>query len=175
MGWHTVKKHYRIEHIVQVRDGLICIGSSYIHNIIAMDTEGRLVKTYDGSNKDLQRYQAELLANPEQLRELIATPDSFEAAIPVYTFETRKGFIDEKLCEAPGYPNVTHDGLLMYENTFSTDKALVVRWAKDNARRGIEAHQANIEELRERIQQQADLLAEENAAQRQLQADYPDI
>lgn len=175
MGWKNVKTHYRIEHIVQVLEGRICIGSGFISDIIVIDEAGNLVKTYDGGNTDLSRYQAEMLANPAQLQALVTAPDSFDRAIPVYTYARRQGVVLEKLCEAPGYPNITHDGILMYENTFSVEKEKVARWAKEDARLGIRVHQDNIAELQEKIERQAEYLADEQAALAQLDADYPHL
>lgn len=175
MGWKNVKTHYRIEHIVQVREGNICIGSGYLPEIIVIDAAGNLVKSYDGHNDELSRYQAEMKADLPKLRALVEAPDSFETSLTVYTYETRKGVLVEKQCETPGYPNVTHDGILMYENTFSTDKAKVVRWAKDYARDGITAHENHIRELQKQIAVQESYLAEEKAALAQLEADYPGV
>lgn len=96
-------------------------------------------------------------AGPETLRQLVQSPDSFAAAVTVYTY--CGGDIIEKQCETSGWPNVTHDGEMMYENTFSTDKDQVVVWAKENAEK----------ELAER----QDHLASREANRAKLEADYP--
>jgi hypothetical protein len=132
VGWKNVKEHYRIGHIVQVTNEGICIGSGYISDIIVIDpSTGSLTKRYDRGNDELSRYQSELEADPETLRRLIATPDRFAKAVPVYTFAGAD--IIEVLCEEPGWPNVTHDGSIMYANTFSPDRKQVILWAKQNA------------------------------------------
>ena len=57
-------------------------------------------------------------------------------SLPVYTYEG--GEIIEHKCEAYGWPNLTDDGQVMYNNKFSSDRNEVVRWAKENAEgRGI--------------------------------------
>lgn len=131
MGWKNVKDHYQINHLVQVCSEGICIGSPYIHNLLVISLDGKLIKEDNwASNKDLLRYQAEMLADPEKLRELVLSKDEFQTFIRVFTYDG--GEIIEKYCEEPGWPNVTHDGDMMYENTFSEKKSVVIKWAKSN-------------------------------------------
>ena len=159
MGWKAVKDHYRIEHFVRVEAGNICIGSLYIHDIIVIDPAGKIVKREAHGNRNLNRYLAEMDADPDKLAALIKSPDTFAAAIPVYTWEN--GQIIECLCEEPGWPNVTHDGRMMYENTFDTDRAKVVQWAVESTRSWIVAIEGRV------IQAETDLIAlESRLAQR---------
>jgi len=133
MGWKNVKTHYRISHIVQVTPEGICIGSGHLPSLIVIGPDGRLLKRYDDrSNDDLLRYQREIDSDLATLKRQVESPDSFEAAVQVYTY--RGGEIVDKLCERPGWPNVTHDGLLMYTNMFSEDRDTAVGWAMTNAR-----------------------------------------
>lgn len=136
MGWKAVKEHYRVTHIVQVTDAGICIGSPYIHDLIVISPEGEITKSSDSTvNADLVRYQNEMKADPGKLRELVAAKDDFATSIPVFTY--RGAEILEKMCEEPGWPNVTHDGDIMYENMFSADRTKVVEWARSNCLAGI--------------------------------------
>ena len=171
MGWKNVKEHYRIDHIVQVTDEGICIGSGYLPNLIVINPNGKIVKADVSGNEKLSRYFHDMDEDLERLKALIQTPDSFSESIPVYTYDG--GEIIEKRCEAPGYPNVTHDGLLMYENTFSTDRARVVTWAKECAAIGIRVAKREIADQQKRL----DYLQRELAvAQRdlsKLENDYP--
>jgi len=161
MGWKNVKEHYRIGHTVQVREGLICIGSVYIHDLIAIRFNGTIVEDNEKySNEDLARYQKEMLADMAKLKELIDTPDVFERSITIWTYD--EGDIIEKQCETPEWPNVTHDGQMIYENTFSVDRAEVVEWAKENALLWRDRYIECIEETNERI---VELQAELNKAQ----------
>lgn len=147
MGWKNVKDGYQIEHQVCVTEKGICIGSGYIHDLIVIGLDGVVKKLQDGSsNDDLRRYQQEMDADPEKLKRLVQTPDSFEAAITVYTYDG--GDIIEKQCETLGWPNVTHDGDMMYENTYSPDRDVVVQWAKRNTDLGIKFAQERIEEAK---------------------------
>ena len=145
MGWKSVRDHYNITHLVQVArytandrkiTGEIIIGSPYISRILAISLEtGEVTQWDDSQNEDLMRYQKEFKADPSKLKELVLQEDTFENSIPVWTY--RDAEILEKQCEKLGYPNLTHDGYLQYDNTFSAEKAIVENWAKENAKAGI--------------------------------------
>ena len=172
MGWKAVRDHYRVEHIVQVTSAGICIGSPYIHDIIVISAErGEITKRYDPGRGwsrigNLDRYQAEMDADPFKLAELVAAQDTFERSIPVYTYEG--GEIIEKQCEELGWPNVTHDGCIQFENTFSPDSGLVRTWAIDNAKSGIEWMTESVEEAERELAEKRERLAKREADLRQL-------
>lgn len=145
MGWKAIKEHYHIDHSVQVVPGKgICIGSPYVHDLLTIDAAGQVIVGKLGvrSGEKLDRYKQEMEADPAKLVELMAKPDTFERSIVVYTYEG--GEIIECACEELGWPNVTHDGRMMYENTFSVDRAEVVGWAVRSARSSIEAWTENV-------------------------------
>lgn len=139
MGWKAFKEHYRIAHDVQiVPDKGICIGSAYVHDIIVVGLDGVITRVWSPRPGDeLARYQEEISADPAKAKALIEQPDTFERSITVFTYEGSE--IIECACEELGWPNVTHDGRMMYENTFSADRAEVVAWAIRSARSSIEA------------------------------------
>lgn len=180
MGWKAVKDHYQIGHIVHMRPEGLCIGSGYISDLIVVGPDGTLIKKHDGSsNKDLTRYQAEMLADTAKLRELLEKPDQFSNSVPVYTYDGAE--ILEKYCEALGYPNVTHDGDLLYENTFSADRDQVVRWAKRSAalgavhtRRWIEDLEKKLEEARKRLDREESNLSALCSAYPAVEYEKPD-
>ena len=132
MSWKNVKDHYQVEHSVKITSEGICIGSPYIHNIIVIGLDGIVKKPYENgrTNEDLRRIQDAFDADPEKLKELVLSPDTFKKSLTVYTYNGSE--IIEKKCEELGWPNITHDGCMMYENTFSADKLKVVALAKKN-------------------------------------------
>lgn len=130
MGWKNIRDHYRIQHTVQVTEAGICIGTGYVHDLIVIKRwEKKVNQSSIGirGNESLQRYWAEMHADLDKLWELVEKDDQFEKAIPVYTW--KEGDIIEERCEELGWPNVTHDGKIMYENKFSADRNEVIRWA----------------------------------------------
>ncbi len=186
MGWKNVKDHYRITHIVQVTktkvDGdhgdkmvnAICIGSSYIHNLIVIGLDGRILKRYDErGNDNLERYMQEMDADLDVLKRLVLSSDTFAGdSITVYTWEGAE--ILEKQCEAFGWPNVTNDGCLMYENTFSLNKSEVISWAKRNAEMNLEALQKSVGQLQKQILEKEVKMDAYRLQLNTLHADYPE-
>lgn len=138
MGWKAIRDHYRIEHIVQVCEGKILIGSPYISSLLVVKPDGAVVwgELGPSSNDALARYKREMDADPAKLRDLLAAPDTFSASITVYTYDGAE--IIEKQCEVVGWPNCTHEGEMMYENTHFADRASAVKCATDNARARVE-------------------------------------
>lgn len=150
MGWKNIKEHYNIGHNVQVTDEGICIGSGYIHNIIVLSLEGEIKKPERStSNPDLVRYMKEMEDDLDTLKNLISSPDTFESTNIIYTYHD--GEIIEKSCEEYGWPNVTHDGEMMYDNTFSKDKFQVVEWAKSGLESMVDYLDTNIDETKKEL------------------------
>ena len=121
MGIKALKERYRIEHIVQLdKNGDILIGSPYVNCIIRISPEGKILKRYEDGriNEDLRRYQQEMDEDvlTGELKRLIDLPDTFGELTPVYTCKGAN--IVKKFCEKTGWPNITTDGELMYENNF---------------------------------------------------------
>ena len=173
MGWKNVKEHYRIGHNVQVTPAGICIGSGYVHDLIVVALDGTLAKRYESrSNEDLWRYQREMDADPSTLLKLINEPDIFRASIAVYTYDG--GAVVEKKCEALGWPNTTHDGLMMYENMFSADRNLVAKWAARNALAGIRLRQMQIERMEQELSEYRHAVALDRENLATLQHNYPE-
>lgn len=175
MAWKNIKDHYRIGHIVQKRGGLITIGSSFVHDLIRVTLDGKVSwgNLGDSKNDDLARYYAEMTADLGKVKELIDTPDTFSASLTVWTYNDSE--IQEKQCEAYGYPNITHDGLIQYENTFSPDRDQVVAWAKRNKAYGIKSYNRLVKEAEVRLAETQQWLAESQAHLAKLETDWPHI
>ena len=176
MSWKNIKTHYRIGHMVQINEKGICIGSPYIHDLIVIGLDGKIIKRDDGRvNEDLARYMREFDADPAKLAEVVKAPDVFERSLPVWTYDG--GEVIEKFCEQYDWPNVTHDGCMMYENTFFQDKAKAIKKAIANAEYGIKWESERLAELKEEYERKsgniAKQLAESKANLEKLNRDYP--
>ncbi len=159
MGWKSVRDYYRIGHSVHVTRAGICIGSPYIHDIIVIGLDGKIKKRDDSFiNPDLRRYMEEFDAHPDVLARLVAAKDEFTKSIRVFTYEG--GEIIEKECEALGWPNVTHDGELMYDNTFSQDRADIVKAALANAQAGASLSEDRVRDIKSDLEAAESRLAE---------------
>ena len=149
MGWKSIKDHYKIEHIVTCRNGVINIGSSYILDIISISADGKIIKPMYAKelspNADIRRIYREMVNDPATLAGLAQQQDAFSVKIPVYTYSG--GEVLEKYCEATGWPNVTHDGLLMYENMFFPTWSDALKLAIENAKAFVALTEHELEEI----------------------------
>lgn len=174
MGWKNLKQAFGITHNIEVTKEGICIGSGYVHNLAVVNPETGVVQensTFGGFLRE--HYPALLAASPDEVLKAIQEPDEFTAHIPVFTYDG--GTIIEKLCETPGWPNTTHDGHLMYENTYSVSKEQVVRWAKRNAAIAAKCTKEDIERREKELADARSRLAEYEKQCEQLESDYPSI
>ena len=143
MGYKTIKQHYDIKHIVAIYDKeeyggtCICIGSPYCHDIIVIRvSDSKVVKRYNKrgytANEDLVRYDEALKIDEHNgaLRKLIDAPDLFESNLPVFTISG--GFVVQEFCEEYGYPNTTHEGNIMYTNTYFNTRNEAYRYLLQN-------------------------------------------
>jgi hypothetical protein len=172
MGWKALKEAFGISHLVQVTPKGICIGSGYVSDIVTIDTQTGEIRENETFSGFLRRHYPTLQeVSPEEVLKLIETPDTFSVAIPVYTYEG--GDIVEKLCEVIGWPNVTHDGCMMHDNMFSTDKAKVIAWAKRNAESAVVSMKYHILRIESDLDKARDALESYEAIRIQLETTYP--
>jgi hypothetical protein len=171
MGWKNVKEEYHVKHTVQVTRHGICIGSPYIHDIIVIGLDGIVKKRYDGTNEDLSRVQREMDGKPGVLARTVLGEDTFAESVDVYTYDCAD--IIKKQCEVLGFPNITHDGMLMYANTFSADKLQVVAWAKLNLKLWIDNTREQTEECEQRLTELTARLTDQEAGLAKLKDEYP--
>jgi hypothetical protein len=175
MGWKAVKDHYRIGHTVQIREGDLLIGSAYVSDLITVKPDGTVIpnRVFSNEGGDLGRYRDEMRADKAKLLDLMKSEDVFERGIPVYSWHDAE--IVEDLCEEFGYPNITHTGALMYENTHFLDRDDAIRKALRSTRYGIESWRSNLEEAKEKIVKVQARLDEIEANFAKLRADHPAI
>jgi hypothetical protein len=174
MGWKTLKDAFGIQkHTVSVSDKGMCIGG-YVADLVTINTAtGTLVES-TAFNGFLARTYPELAkASPADLLVLIRADDTFSASITVYTYQD--GDIVEKQCEEAGWPNVTFDGEIMYENTYSTDKQIVIGWAKRNARLEVSHTEECLARLHTQVAGAETDLMKSRGFVAKLEADYPDV
>lgn len=174
MGWKAFKAHFNIDHHVVVKGSKLCIGSNYVHNLAEIDMSTGEILSKQGAFSDFvqTKYPQLYAASPKDILALFEQPDVFEASIPVFTYDGAE--ILEKRCEALGWPNVTHDGLMQYQNTFSADKAKVIAWAKRSAEGWVEMAGSRVADLEKELAAARERLAAQQAVVRQLAEQYPD-
>ena len=132
MGFEAIKQHYDIKHIVAIYNeekyggDCICIGSGYVHGLIAINITGKAFHSSivtPGENSEIGQLAARIIEDEKNgvLRALIDEPDTFARNLPVFT--TDNWAVKVELCEEYGWPNTTHTGRIMYENTYFRTRA----------------------------------------------------
>ena len=151
MGFKTFKEHFGIKnHIVSVEEGFINIGSTYVSKLARINMETGEIIINDAFGAFLIDNYPEMIRSTNQDRlALIKKEDKFQHSIPVYTFVN--GQIIEKKCEELGFPNVTHDGEIMYENTHFTDKATAIHYALEDLNYKIVNYKESIADLEAKL------------------------
>ena len=104
------------------------------------------------TNEDLKRYQEEMIIDSENgiLKQIIQEPDDYEQLLPVFTI--KDGKLVETFCEEYGYPNLTIEGELMYENTFFKNKIDAIKYGINECNGWIEM----LEERKRETQKELD-------------------
>lgn len=137
MGWKAFKEHFAITHILSV-DGNTCyIGSPYVFNLVSVDMLSGARQVNRVLPDFLVRHYPLLEAASDDLVvALFAQVDEFGPGVPV--FSCVDGRIVEHRCETPGWPNVTHEGELMFNNEFFVERAKAVSRARISAVRTLD-------------------------------------
>jgi len=168
MGWKKFKEYFGVKHIVQVEGDQVKIGSGYVSDLALVDMKtGRLTRKY-GWERSLEEYGALLTASPEKILSLLSEPDQFERNLPVYIVSDAK--VIEEYCEAPGYPNLTHSGRLMYENTTFLDREEADQCALKSLGYRIKTWSERKEQLSNEIDEIETEIALAKAAQAEIQS-----
>lgn len=137
MGWKALKQKFSIDGTISIEGEELHVGSGFVTSLVVVNLKTGHVSesaAFAGSNGD--RFKALLTASKEDILSVLELKDVFEKSIPIYRYENN--VIIEELCEIPSYPHNTHSGLLIYENTFSTDKEKIIERAKRELDAGIE-------------------------------------
>jgi hypothetical protein len=145
MGWKSLKEAYGITHIVKVEDDGIKIGSAYVGDLLTVKPDGTVIRSSILTNDQgpLSQVLEAMEEDRARLLEHLRATDVFERSLPVWTYEN--GRILELACEEHGWPNVTHDGRLMYENLFFEKREDAVTAAIRNAEYAVEGWTENVE------------------------------
>lgn len=173
MGFKAFKEHFGIEgHIVSVDQGVIHIGSGFVSKLVGIDMQTGAILVNDTFSGFLaQNYPAILNSTNEERLALIQIKDQFSQAIPVYT--SCNGHIIEKQCEELGYPNVTHDGEIMFENTHYGNKADAVESARIDLHYRIENYEESVADLEAKLAEKKEKLAESKKILEEFNNTYP--
>ena len=141
-------KHYLndTKYIVCQNKTNICIGSPYISELIKINKKTlklSCAEIYSENGEpnfiipELNEiyYKLKKLVDLGQIQEYLNGDDEIENKLPVYKEED--GEIIKTYTDAYGYPNLTIDGYLMYDNLYFKDKKLCKEYAINSYLRSI--------------------------------------
>jgi hypothetical protein len=173
MGFKAFKEYFCIEnHIVSVYQGVIRIGLGHVSNLVGIDMQtGGILANDDFSVFLAQNYPEILNSTNEERLALIQVKDQFRQSIPVYT--SCNGQIIEKQCEELGYPNVTHDGEIMYQNSHYANKADAVEYARKDLHYLIENYKESVADLETKLAEKKGKLAESKKIMEEFNNTHP--
>ena len=150
MGWKTFKNTFKIDHIVQIDGKFLHIGSSYVHDLVSVDLEtGKVKENSTFSGFLAKNYPSLKDASSKEILEILKQEDTFSENLPVYTYD-RSNIIESK-CETYGYPNLTHEGKIMYENIYFKKRKDAVKAAQKNVKAELEFVDSRIKEMKKEI------------------------
>jgi hypothetical protein len=128
------------DYAIQQDGEKICIGGAYCNDLISINTKTIEMNTavhIDGGREGFRSDElvmiwdklTELIKNGE-IKGIIEGKDEIENPLTVYTVQN--GELKECITDEYGWPNVTDDGFLMYENQyFRTKEAAIQRGITD--------------------------------------------
>ena len=160
MGWKSFKEYFNITHNVHIGKDKLNIGSPMCSDLVIIDINtGKIIK--DGIISGfLQEYYPKILeVSEDKILDLINKEDSFENSLTVYTFKDDQ--IIEKKADKYGYPNITHDGELMYDNTFFKTYDEALNKAISEMEAGIDILTRTVEDKEKSLKESKDWLEKE--------------
>lgn len=134
MGWKAVRDHYGImRRETYVEGGEIRIGEEVT---IAADGTVRIKRDWPPPAEIMKAVHA-MQEDRRTLLRLMAEPDVFGPSVEIWTYDG--DVVHAEMCESPAWPGLTHSGRRIYENTHSTNRDDVVRWAIQAANAAVES------------------------------------
>lgn len=132
----------------------ICIGSSYIHDIIKFDRITLKTKNADVRNfKELERIydKCKELINSGEMREIADNNDSTEGMFKIYIWSDWEGLI-ESWTDKIEYPAVDYTGRFLYENTTFKERKKAVDYGIKSLSQSMNDYSERIAEYNKDIQ-----------------------
>lgn len=164
MKVRKLKELLKTGYIIAEYDGFICIGSSYIHDIIKINKATLNIKL-DSTwrNDELNRIYDECkrLIDNGEMRDIADGNDNItEDMKKIYIWSDWDGLI-ETYTENTEWPNTDITGRILYSNTTFTDKNKAIKYGIDSLASSFEIRAENLDRSIKELQaQQTCLLGE---------------
>jgi hypothetical protein len=155
----------------------ICIGGAYCNDLISVNMKTLKMKTainIDGGGRAGLRNEelvmvwdklTELIKNGE-IKDIIEGKDEIENPLKVYTVQN--GELKECITDEYGWPNITDDGFLMYDNQYFRTKEAAIQRGIDDIECQIIASKRLIDEYADNLKKHKDLIKDYEMKMREL-------
>lgn len=145
MGWKSFKAHYNIEQPVHIDGNFLFIKAEQAADLIVIDLRTGTLRAHPRFMDQLSLHYPDLINDSaEKILEAFYQKDIFSADIPVYCFDHERGQVLEYFCEFEGYPNLTHCGKVMYEDSFWPTKNQAVSQGLIRAQASIDFYEGEL-------------------------------
>lgn len=149
MKARELQKHLGTPRAIHAKEGLICVASAYVNNLVSLDVEtGHLSYALGGRPKDaeLEKICQGLESLTKDQREYYWNgADKIDNPITLY-YADDKGDVRTAITDRLDFPNVTDDGVLIYSNTHFDTKEKLLRYEVNNTGLGIKWLEESVSE-----------------------------
>lgn len=140
MKARELQKYLGTARTFHAKDGLICVASAYINNLVALNVEtGHLSYALGGRPKDVELEsicQGLESLTKEQRDYYWSGADEINEPITLY-YADDNGDVKTAITDSLRFPNVTDDGVLIYSNTHFESEKELLDYEIDNAKLAI--------------------------------------
>lgn len=141
MKAREIQKHLGTPRAIHAKEGLICIASAYINNLVSLNVEtGYLSYALGGRPKDaeLEKICQGLESLTKEQRDYYWNgSDEINEPITLY-YADDKGEIKTAITDSLDFPSVTDDGVLIYSNTHFKSERELLDYEINNTKLGID-------------------------------------
>ena len=141
MKARELQKHLGTPRAIHAKEGLICVASAYINNLVSLDVEtGHLSYALGGRPKDAELEkicQGLESLTKEQRNYYWNGSDEISEHITLY-YADDQGDIKTAITDSLDFPSVTDDGVLIYSNTHFESERELLDYEINNTKLGID-------------------------------------
>jgi len=158
-----LQKYLGTPRAIHAKEGLICVASAYINNLVSLDVEtGHLSYELGGRPKDveLEKICQGLESLTKEQREYYWNgSDEINEPITLY-YADDQGDIKTAITDSLDFPSVTDDGVLIYSNTHFESERELLDYEINNTKLGIDWLYGSVSEKYEAWRESQRLLSD---------------
>lgn len=163
MKARELQKYLGTPRAIHAKEGLICVASAYINNLVSLDVEtGHLSYALGGRPKDveLEKICQGLESLTKEQREYYwSGSDEINEPVTLY-YANDKGEIKTAITDSLDFPSITDDGVLIYSNTHFESERELLDYEINNTKLGIDWLYGNVSEKYEAWRESQRLLSD---------------